>query len=151
MHLASKAEGEGQRGKPLQAEHHGADVVRDPPDITDRLACLRLGLETQEVPQGRLRALDLRREHRLFPHVHVEEQLLARQEHGYPVQPSQRPFGEAETLQEREDVDGRVRRKLGWHERADRLSGGGGVHEAAQPWACCVGFNHAMLRLARGI
>ena len=109
VHLADEPERERQGLEPLQAMHHGVNVVRDLADVVDRLAGLGLGLEAQEVGQRRLRALNLGGEHRLLADVHVEEQLLARQEHGDAVKPAKGTLGEAQAL-----AADRGRRSAAW-------------------------------------
>ena len=132
MHLADEPERERQFLQPLQPVHHRVDVVRNLTDVVDRLAGLGLGLEPEKVREGRLRALDLGREHRLLAHVHVEEQLLARQKHRDAVKPAEGALGDDQSIDEAEDVERRLRRQRRWHERMDDLAGDGRRDEAAK-------------------
>jgi hypothetical protein len=73
MQLADQTKRQGQVLQPLQAEHHGVDVVRDLTNIIDRLPGLRVVLETEQIGERRLRPLDLRGQDSLLAHVHVKK------------------------------------------------------------------------------
>src|SRR4051812_50220773 len=96
------------------------------------MAGLGLGLEPEKVREGRLRALDLGREHSLLAHVHVEEQLLARQKHRDAVKPAEGALRDAQSIDEAEDVERRLRRQRRWDESMDDLAGDGRRDEAGQ-------------------
>ena len=100
VHLADQAQREGQGVEPPQPVHHGVDVARHLTHVVEGGARGGLGLEAQQVGERRLRALDLGREHGFLADVHVEEQLLARQQHGDAVEPPERALGRGEATQE---------------------------------------------------
>ena len=133
VHLPDEPQRERQLVEPLQPEHHRIDVVGDLANVVDRLAGLRVGFEAEQVGERGLGAFDLRGEHRLLADVHVEEQVLPRQEHGDAVEPTERAFRDAQAIQKRQDVDrwlGRQRRR---HEGANDFAGDGRLDEAAEP------------------
>ena len=131
MHLPDQAQRQRQLLQPFKAVHHGVDVVRDFADVVDRLACLRLGLEAEKIREGRLGALYLRGKNGFLPHVHVEEQLLAWQQHSDAVQPSQSAFRQTQLLQQGQHVDRRLRRQRRRHESTHDFTRHRGLYEAA--------------------
>jgi hypothetical protein len=104
MHLAQKAQGEREAvAKSSQAVVHGSDVVADLAHVVEGDAGLFLHLEKQEVGEGRLRAFDHRREHRLLANVRVEKERDVGQEQRNAVQTAQSHQGIVKPLAERGD------------------------------------------------
>ncbi|GAC89146.1 transposase [Gluconobacter thailandicus NBRC 3257] len=58
--------------------------------------------DTEQVRQGRLRSLNLGREDGFLAHIHIEEQLLARQQHGDAIQTSQCALRQTQPFQQGE-------------------------------------------------
>lgn len=110
MHLPDEPQRQRQLIQSLEAEYHGVDVVRELADIVHGLASLGLRLESQKVGERGLRAFDLGAEHRLFAHIHVEEELLARQQNGNAVELSERALRRDQLRRQAEDVERRIGR-----------------------------------------
>jgi len=115
VHLADEPQGKREGFQPVEAIHHGIDVVGDFADVVDRLAGGGVRLEAQEIGQGGLGAFDLRGQHRLLADVHVEEERVVGQEEGNAVQTAHRPVGGAQALGKRSKQD----RRLGRERRRD--------------------------------
>jgi hypothetical protein len=69
---------------------------------------------------------------------------LAGQKHGDPVEPPQRSFGDAQSLEEREYVDWWLGREWRRHKSADNLAGDGRFKESAEPTVGGRDLNHAV-------
>ena len=124
VHLANEAVRERKASaQPRHAVLERGHVVRHLHHIVERHAGRLLELEQQEVGQGRLRALDLRRQHRLAPDVGVEKELRIRQQGRDAVEPAQRQrrFFE-QALPCAAQLERRLRRQRVRNEGADFLS-----------------------------
>ncbi len=89
--LADQAVGERKAlAQPSQPVLERGDVVRDLDHVVERHPGRLVELEEEQVGQRRLRALDLRREHRLLADVGIEEERLVRQERRDAVEPPER-------------------------------------------------------------
>ena len=103
------------------------EVVTDLLDVRTRRPAL-LGLERQEIDQGRLSAFDLRGQHRLLADERVDEPIERRHHRARQVEPGQRVLGCPETPGER----GVEQQRGGWRQRErnegrDLLAGNGGA------------------------
>ena len=89
------------------------EVVADLLDVgvgRGTLLCAILGLEREQVDEGRLRSLDLRREHRLLADERVDEPVERRDHLAGQLEADERLLGGAEALGEGGvDDDGRIR------------------------------------------
>lgn len=105
MHLAHEAQRERECAQALQPVHHRVDVVRHLADVVEWSSGLRFALKTQQVRKRRLRALDLRRQDRLFACVHVEEEVLTGQQQRDAVQPPEGALGRRQRAEQADQVE----------------------------------------------
>lgn len=109
----------------LQRHHAAAHLAR----IGYRHAWLLFDLVQQQVRERRLRALDLRRQHRLLAHEAVEQQGRIGQVRGDGIEPAERQQGIVETpAQGRRPLQRRRRRQRRRHEGVERLACRGDSH-----------------------
>jgi len=109
----------GQREPFVQAREavvERGDVVGHLDDVVQRHARRFVELEQEQVGERGLRALDLRRQHRLLAHVGVEEQGLVRQEGGDAVEPAD---GQHRRLEQLLQVAVEGQGRAGWQRRGD--------------------------------
>ena len=88
--LSNEPERHRQLLQTLEAVVHRIDVVHDLHRVRRRRGVQHLRLEFQNLREGRLGALDLRREHRLLPDVHQDEEVRVGKRLGRSVQPPER-------------------------------------------------------------
>jgi hypothetical protein len=92
-----------------------------------------------------LRALDLRREDGLLADIHIEKQVLARQQHGDAVEPAEGTLRDGQPVEKAEEVERRIRRKRGRDEGAHHLAPDRGFDVAAEAGTHRGGGGHAAM------
>ena len=121
MDLAQQPVGQREAtAQPFQAVLKGRHIVGDLDDVCQRHAGGLIQLEQQQVGERRLGTLDLGGQHRLLPHVRVEEQGRVRQDRRDAIQPSDRERRRLQgSLETRVPGDRGLGREWSGHERTD--------------------------------
>ena len=71
---------------------HRTNIIDYLFDVARAIRSEDIGFRREQVLEGALRPLDLAREHRLFPHIHHDEEIGMGQRLDRAVEPAERPI-----------------------------------------------------------